>query len=168
MSKSIVSWFLSSSVNQILNDLTNQFGVVFNTHNILTLNHHSFKFSVFGSIIPRLNVVDFTNLPHCLEELISRARKLGFEVREPKDLSINVAFKKFANLSFKVVVDNVLHVNCIKVVGPRVEDLKALMLNVLFSISFNVFPEKFKRGLVSLDRIAQIIIVNLFFVVSQK
>jgi hypothetical protein len=48
------------------------------------------------------------------------------------------------------------------------KNLKALMIHILASKSFDVFFNELEISLVSFDRIAEIILINSFFVVSQK
>jgi hypothetical protein len=48
------------------------------------------------------------------------------------------------------------------------KNLKALMVHVLTSKSFNIFFNELEISLVGFDRITEIILVNNFFVVSQE
>ena len=81
-------------------------------------------------------------------------------------MSINVVFQEFTNLSFEVVVDNVFDINSIKIISPRMQHLEAFMLDVLFSVSLNVLSQEFKITLVSLDWVAQIILIDCLLMVS--
>ena len=63
-------------------------------------------------------------------------------------------------MSLKVRVDNVFHINGVEVISPRMENLEALVANVLISVSFDVGLEEFIGGGVCADRVAQIILRN--------
>jgi len=71
-------------------------------------------------------------------------------------------------LGLEVVVHDILHVNGIKVVCPGMEHLEALVLDVLSPVSFNVLTQEFECGLIGLDWVAQIVIVDHFLMVTQK
>ena len=73
-----------------------------------------------------------------------------------------------ANLLLKIVVDDVFHVNCIKIICPWVENLEALVLDSLLSISFDIVFEMLESCLVSLDWVAEIILIDSLLVVSQE
>ena len=48
------------------------------------------------------------------------------------------------------------------------EDLEAFMLDALYSVSLDVVLQEFKVGSVCLDWVAQIIFIDVFFVISQE
>lgn len=72
------------------------------------------------------------------------------------------------DLCFQVVVDNVLHVNCIEVVSPWMEDLEALVLDSLLSVSLNVVVEEGEGSLVSLDWVVQVVLGIVLLGVPQE
>ena len=74
--------------------------------------------------------------------------------------------KRFTNLLFKVVVDDIFHVDGVKVVGPWMEYLEAFVFDTLISVSIDIIPEMFKIGLVSLDWVTKIVLVDGLSVVS--
>jgi len=49
-----------------------------------------------------------------------------------------------------------------------VQNLETLVFNVLFSVSLNIIFQEIKRGLISKNRIVQVIIIDRFFMISQK
>lgn len=95
-----------------------------------------------------------------LHELVGGAGQLWLEESEPEDLRVDALGEDLANLSLQIGVDNILHVNGVEIVGPRMQHLEALMLDLLFPVSFNVTFEEVKRRLVRLDGVAQIIFDN--------
>lgn len=46
--------------------------------------------------------------------------------------------------------------------------LEALVVHLLLSESLNIFLDEYKISLVSLDWVAQVILINLFLMVSQE
>jgi len=83
-------------------------------------------------------------------------------------LSIDTALEKSGDLTLQVVVYDILEVNSIKIIGPWMECLEALMLQLLLSISFDIALEELERGLVGLDWVAQVISVDLLLSISQE
>jgi hypothetical protein len=73
-----------------------------------------------------------------------------------------------ANGFFEMIVHNVFHINCIKVIGPRMKNLEALMLNALISVSLDIVEQEFESCLVCLDRIAQVVFVDALLVVPKE
>lgn len=80
----------------------------------------------------------------------------------------SLSIQSTANLGCQVVVNNVLEINLVKIVCPRVQDREAFMLNSLSAVLFNIFSHKFEASLVSGDGVAQIIIIDLFVGVTDK
>ena len=95
-----------------------------------------------------------------LDELVGWAGELGLEEGEPEDLCINTVCQDLADLALKVGVDDVLHVDGVEVVGPWVEDLEALVLDLLLPVSFNITSEELESRLIGLDRVAEIVFSN--------
>jgi hypothetical protein len=48
------------------------------------------------------------------------------------------------------------------------QNLETLMFNILFSVSLNIILQEIKSSLISKNWIVQIIVINWFFVISQK
>jgi len=107
-------------------------------------------------------------LSDSLEELISRTGHLWLEEGKPEAESILALAKAVHDSLFKVVVDNVFNINCIKVVCPWVEDLEALVLDALLSVSLDVVSNEGKRGLVGLYWVAEVIFIDSFLVVPEE
>jgi len=69
-------------------------------------------------------------------------------------------------LSFEIVVNDVFNVDCVKIIGPRMQYLEAFVLDILLSVSLNVLPEELKGTLIGLDWIAEVILVHNLLVVT--
>ena len=93
---------------------------------------------------------------------------MRLEERQPEQLSIGTSSQMLANIFFEVVVHNVLHIHSIQIVSPRVEHLEAFVLDLLFSVPFDIVLQELKGGLVGLDGVAQVVIVDGLLVVSQE
>jgi hypothetical protein len=115
-----------------------------------------------------LHLVDLAKLSDGLEELICGACLLWLEEGEPEDLSIKTGAKSGVNLLGQAVVNDVFEVNVVKLVSPWMEHLEALMVHVLLSESLDVLLDEDKVGLVSFDRVAQVIFIDRLLVVSQE
>jgi len=93
-----------------------------------------------------------------LDELVGRAGELRLEEGEPEDLGIDTVCQDLADLSLEVGVDDVLHIDGVEVVRPWMEDLEALVLDLLLSVSFNITSEEVESGLVGLDGVAEVVL----------
>lgn len=113
-------------------------------------------------------VTDLSELSDSFVELISRARKLRLEEGKPEQLGVLACSEMLDHFALQVVVHNVLHVDGVEIVGPRVEDLEALVLDSLVSVSFNVVVEELEGGLVGLDWIVQVVLVVALLGVPQE
>jgi hypothetical protein len=134
---------------------------------IPALSHQGFESLDSGCEVSWL-VSQLSKLTDAFEEFIGRARKLRLEERKPKDLSVDTPFQVFTDGFFQVVVNDVLHVNGIQVIGPWVENLEALVLDALLSISFYIVLQELEAGLVGLDWVAKVILVHRLLMVSQE
>lgn len=68
----------------------------------------------------------------------------------------------------QTVVHNVFEINRVQFIGPWVEYLEAFVIHILISESLDVFFDELEISLVCLDRVAQVILINSFSVVSQE
>jgi len=48
------------------------------------------------------------------------------------------------------------------------QNLETFMFDILFSVSLNIILQEIKSSLVSTNRVVQVIIIDMFFVISQK
>ena len=133
---------------------------------MVRFNHSLLEFLLFGCVV-LLDLVDLAHLSDSLEEFISRARLLWLEEGEPENLGIQTP-KSCTDIFCQGVVDNVLEVNGVKLIGPGMKDLEALVVHVLESESLNVLFNEFEVSLIRLNGIAQIVLVDRFFVISQE
>ena len=163
MSKSVAFGF----GDKLVDNITDHGGMVFNTDDIVALCHDGVELSVSLSK-EGCQIVHFSKLSNCLKEFISRATQLRLEEGEPEDLGVDALGEEAADLLLKVVVDDVLDVNCVKIVSPWVKDLEAFVLDVLFSVSFDIIPEELESGLVGLDWVGKIVLGDVLLVVSQE
>ena len=129
-------------------------------------NHSLLEFLLFGCVV-LLDLVDLAHLSDGLEEFISRARLLWLEEGEPENLGIQTP-KSCTDFFCQGVVDNVLEVNGVKLIGPGMKDLEALVVHVLESESLNVLLDELKASLIRLDWVGQVILKDLLLVVSQE
>lgn len=105
--------------------------------------------------------VNLSKLPNGLKELISRARKLGLEEGEPEELGILAFLEDLADLSLQIGVNDIFHINLIKIVGPWMQNLEALIFDLLFAVPLNVGSEEIEGGLISLDWVLQVVFDNI-------
>lgn len=101
------------------------------------------------------------------EEFVGRYRALGLEEGEPENLRVLCAEKR-ANFLSQVVVQDVLEINVVKVVGPRMEDLEALVLYALGAETLNIFDDEVKLAFVDVGRVGKIVLLDLFLGVPNK
>lgn len=133
---------------------------------MVRFNHSLLEFLLFGCVV-LLDLVDLAHLSDSLEEFISRARLLWLEEGEPENLGIQTP-KSCTDIFCQGVVDNVLEVNGVKLIGPGMKDLEALVVHVLESESLNVLLDELKASLIRLDWVGQVILNDLLLVVSQE
>jgi len=113
------------------------------------------------------NLVDLANFRKSSKKVISWNWGLALEIWKPEGLSF-LALKSFNNFRSDVVVDDVFEINQVKIVGPWMENAKALVLNALSSILFNVFLDEFKSCFVGWNWICEIIRIDLFLGVANE
>ena len=134
---------------------------------IVLLNHDLFESLLILSPV-MLELVDLTELSDNLEEFISSTCLLWLEERQPEDLSFDALLEFAANISCEVVVDDVLEVDRVKLVSPRVENLETFMVHVLLAEPVDVFLDELEVSLIRLDWIAQVVLVDRLAVVAQE
>ena len=68
-----------------------------------------------------------------------------------------------ANLRGQIVVHDVFEIDFVKIVSPRVEYGKALMLDALVAVLLYVCLNELKVGLVSVHRVTEVVLVDGLF-----
>lgn len=84
------------------------------------------------------------------EEVVSRDGSLTFEEAQPKYLGV-LNSKVLADLLSEIIIHDVLEVDLVQVVGPRVQHGEALVVNALSAVLHDVISDKLKVGLVGLN-----------------
>lgn len=157
---------LLTSIANLLDEDANLGSVVNGTHNKIGLNGNLLVLgNIFGIEVRDLvNLRDFTD---CAKEIIARDSLERLEETKPEYLS-GLSVKSVADLLGQVVVNDVFKVNLVKIIGPRMQNREALVLDFLRAVLFNVLSDKFKTGLVGRDRVVKIVIVNLLVRVTDE
>ncbi len=101
---------MDSGIDQVLDDSADLLGVVLDTDDVLAFLHNKIELLVVLGIVLG-HAVDLCKLADGLKELISRASQLWFEKSKPEQLSINIGREDLADLTLKVGVYDVLHIN---------------------------------------------------------
>lgn len=158
----LVHWF----GNKVIDNIWNQISVGFDTDHVSCFNHNLLKCLLFWRVVI-LNFVDFAKLSNSFEKFIWGACFLRLEESKPENLSIT-ALELRANIFNQAVVDDIFEIYWVKFIGPWMKNLKAFMIHVLSSESFNVFLNEFKVSLVSLDWIWQVILNNCLLLISKE
>lgn len=167
MLQSAVTVLVHGLANEVTDQLDDNLGVIVNADDVIVLNHKVLPLAhVLCSV--GLNLVNFCQLSEILNELISSACFLRLEKAEPEDLGVDTRAQLLADLFGQIVVHDVLEIDRVELVGPWVQNLEALMVHILGSESLNILLDELKVSLVGLDGIAQIILINSFFVVSEE
>lgn len=104
-----------------------------------------------------LHLVHYAVLAEGANKLVSGCRELSLEEGEPEDASL-LRLKGLADGLSLILVDHVFEVNLVKIVGPGVQHLEALILHVLLTVSFNVCLNKLIEGLERDNWILQVIL----------
>ena len=133
---------------------------------ILALSHEVFKVSSLAFIV-FWELVHLTELSDSFEELISRRGLLTLEEGKPEDDGVGI-LKGGGDVCGQIVVNNIFEIDGVKLVGPWMQNLEALMVHVLLPESFNIFLDEFKVSLISLNWVAQVILVDSLSVVSKE
>ena len=94
-----------------------------------------------------------------LEEVVGADGGLALEVGEPKDTRVEGG-QLLADLVVDVVVDDVLEVDLVEVVGPRVQHREALVLDVLGAVLLDVLLDEVELGFVRADRVREVVLVD--------
>jgi hypothetical protein len=66
-------------------------------------------------------MIDLAKLSHMLEEFIGCARQLSLEESQPENLSQRRSLQEIHNFGSQIVVQNILEIDKIKLISPRVE-----------------------------------------------
>lgn len=65
-------------------------------------------------------------------------------------------------MGLQVGIDDIAHVDGVQVVGPRMENLETLVLDLLLPVPLNILFQEGKGGLVGLDRVVQVVFQDFF------
>ena len=76
--------------------------------------------------------------------------------------------KLTADFIGEVVVQNVFEINIIEIVGPRVENLEALILDALRAEALDIFNNEIGFAFVNVSRVGNIILVDLLVGIADK
>ena len=71
------------------------------------------------------------------------------------------------DLRFQIVIHNIFKIHKLKLVSPWMEDREALMLHLLLPEPHDVLLDEQEIGLVSLDGVPQVVLLNWLFRVSK-
>ena len=145
--------------NQSGNFFADERSMSLDTNNIVALSHHGIDIG-HSSGVKAWYSIDLCELSEGLDELIRGASHLGLEEGEPELESVFIIFEMVPNGLDKVCVNNVFHVDGVEVIGPWVQDLEALVTNLLLSVSLDIVFQELIGGLVSLDWVAEIVLID--------
>ena len=110
-------------------------------------------------IVELRDFVEVSQLTEGSKEVISGHGSLTLKEGEPEDLS-TLGRQALAYLLGQIVVHDVFEVDFVEVVGPWVEHREALVLYALSAVLLDVFLQEFKLGLVGVDWVAEIILID--------
>ena len=110
-------------------------------------------------IVELRDFVEVSQLTEGSKEVISGHGSLTLKEGEPEDLS-TLGRQALAYLLGQIVVHDVFEVDFVEVVGPWVKHREALVLYALSAVLLDVFLQEFKLGLVSVDWVAEIILID--------
>lgn len=131
--------------------------------------HHEFLEVIVVLGVEVGHLVDFSELAEGLNKLVSRAAKLGLEERKPEKLSVNTRSQEQGNLALKLGINNVFHIDLVEVVGPWMQHLEALILDVLLAVAQDVSLQEIERGLVGFDGVLKVVLIGIdVFVLAQE
>jgi hypothetical protein len=143
-------------VYELAHLLDDHVGVLLEAHDEVANGHYGTQVLVLVVEVVA-HAVHLRQLANGLDKLVGGARKLRLEEGKPEDLRVNALRKDLADLSLQICVDDVLHVDRVEIVRPRMQHLEALMLDLLFPVSFDVALQEVECRLVRLDRVAEIV-----------
>ena len=155
-----------AGVNNLLDENCDFLGVISQAEDVVAGDS--------GSLVGRkVLLIELGNLVHVRElaegtkEVISRDSCLTLEESEPEDLGV-LGTKLSAHLCGQVVVHDVLEVDFVEIVSPWVQHGEALMLYALSTVLLDVFLEELKVGLIGVDGVAKIILIDGFLLVTDE
>lgn len=122
---------------RLLDELLNLLRVLGKGHGEVVAEHEQFVARLVSRIEMLLDLVHYAVLAEGANELVGGCRKLSLEEGKPKDACL-LRLKSFADRLSLILVDHVFEVDLVKIVGPGVQHLEALILHVLLSVSVNI------------------------------
>lgn len=132
----------------------------------VTLLSISLKFRELGEVEVGY-AVDHADFTKGSEEIISSDSGLALEPREPKSLCGGIV-QVLAHFAGKIIVDNVLEVNLVKIICPGVEHGEALMLDALGAVLHDILLDKGEVGFVSAHGVGKIVFSDNLLGVANK
>ena len=155
-----------ASIDDLLDENSDLFGVFRQAENEVAGDGSSL---VGGQVhlVELGNLVQVGQLTEGAKEVIGGNGGLALEEGEPEDLGV-LGAEELAHLSSQVVVHDVLEVNFVEIVGPWVQHGEALVLYALSAVLLDVFLEELEVGLVSVDGVTQVILVDGFLLVADE
>ena len=112
-------------------------------------------------------LVDVGELAEGSKEIISRNGCLTLEEGEPEDLSV-LSSQVIAYFLSQIVVHNILEVYLIQVVSPWMQNGEAFVLDALITVLLDIGLEEVKTGLISVDRVSKVILVDRLLGVTDE
>lgn len=167
MHEGAVSYLVHGFSHEFVNDFDDDVWSSFNADDVHCGHHDLFVLGFFRS--PEgLHLVDLTELSERLEEFVGCASFLGLEEGEPENLSVEASRQSCVDVCRQIVVHNIFEIDVVKFIGPWMENLKAFVIHVLFSESIDVLLNELEISLICLDWVAEVILVDGLFVISQE
>ena len=118
-------------------------------------------------VVELRDLVQVGKLAQGSKEVIRRNSSLCLEEGKPEDLRV-LGFEGSAYLFSEIVVHNVLKVDLVEVVGPWVQNRKALVFDSLVAIASNVFLKELEGGFISVNGVRQIVRVDRLLLVANE
>ena len=78
-------------------------------------------------------------------------------------MGILTLLQNLADLSLKIWIDDVFHIYLVKIIGPWMQNLEALILDLLVSVSLDIGSQEVKGSLICLDGVSQVILRDFFW-----
>ena len=92
---------------------------------------------------------------------------MTLEEREPENLGI-LGAEVVTYLLSQVVIHDVFKIDLIKIVGPRVEDGEAFVLDSLSAVLHDIITDEGKLSFIGRNWVRKIIFVYIFLIISNK